>query len=253
MERRKRAMVSDQLEQEDKKLMRKGLWSPDEDERLYSHITHYGVGTWSSVAELAGLKRSGKSCRLRWMNYLQPDLSREPISKQEEDLIVSLQKLLGNRWSAIAARMPGRTDNEIKNYWNSRIKKKLQQRMNTGGNYQSPLAVHQTAEERDADMNTGGNPKADLYGQAATTSEVQVHHSTTTSYNNSADHPSLPHQLPLFTGQPLLDPNAAAIQNGEHTAAQSSLDVSFSKSHERNFVEEYVEFLMSLSDDLQEI
>ena len=75
--------------------------------------------------ECAGLRRSGKSCRLRWMNYLRPDLKKEPISKREEETIISLQQSLGNRWSTIAARMPGRTDNEIKNYWNSRIRKRL--------------------------------------------------------------------------------------------------------------------------------
>lgn len=105
---------------------RKGLWSPEEDERLYTRITRHGVSTWSSVAQLAGLRRSGKSCRLRWMNYLRPDLKKEPISKREEETIISLQKSLGNRWSVIAGRMPGRTDNEIKNYWNSRIRKRQQ-------------------------------------------------------------------------------------------------------------------------------
>ncbi|CAO2204711.1 unnamed protein product [Urochloa humidicola] len=104
---------------------RKGLWSPEEDERLFTQITYHGVSTWSSVAQLAGLRRSGKSCRLRWMNNLRPDLKKEPISKREEEIIISLQRSLGNRWSTIAARMPGRTDNEIKNYWNSRIRKRL--------------------------------------------------------------------------------------------------------------------------------
>ncbi|KAE8795304.1 Myb-related protein Hv33 [Hordeum vulgare] len=110
---------------------RKGLWSPEEDERLYTRITRHGVSTWSSVAQLAGLRRSGKSCRLRWMNYLRPDLKKEPISKREEETIISLQKSLGNRWSVIAGKMPGRTDNEIKNYWNSRIRKR--QNISAGG------------------------------------------------------------------------------------------------------------------------
>ncbi|TKW13657.1 hypothetical protein SEVIR_5G115600v4 [Setaria viridis] len=112
---------------------RKGLWSPEEDERLFAQITYHGVSTWSSVAQLAGLRRSGKSCRLRWMNYLRPDLKKEPISKREEEIIISLQRSLGNRWSAIAARMPGRTDNEIKNYWNSRIRKRLNAAAKSGG------------------------------------------------------------------------------------------------------------------------
>ncbi|XP_009395536.2 myb-related protein Hv33-like [Musa acuminata AAA Group] len=108
--------------------IRKGLWSPEEDEKLYNHIIRYGVGCWSSVPKLAGLQRCGKSCRLRWINYLRPDLKRGNFSQQEEDLIISLHEIMGNRWSQIASQLPGRTDNEIKNYWNSCLKKKLRQR-----------------------------------------------------------------------------------------------------------------------------
>ncbi|CAH8383818.1 unnamed protein product [Eruca vesicaria subsp. sativa] len=111
-----------------KQKLRKGLWSPEEDEKLLNYITYHGHGCWSSVPKLAGLQRCGKSCRLRWINYLRPDLKRGAFSPEEENLIVELHAVLGNRWSQIAARLPGRTDNEIKNLWNSNIKKKLKER-----------------------------------------------------------------------------------------------------------------------------
>lgn len=111
-----------------KQKLRKGLWSPEEDEKLVRHITKYGHGCWSAVPKQAGLQRCGKSCRLRWINYLRPDLKRGTFSPQEESLIIELHGVLGNRWSQIATHLPGRTDNEIKNLWNSCIKKKLRQR-----------------------------------------------------------------------------------------------------------------------------
>ncbi|KAG8079599.1 hypothetical protein GUJ93_ZPchr0007g3304 [Zizania palustris] len=111
-----------------KRKLRRGLWSPEEDEKLMNHIVKYGHGCWSSVPKLAGLERCGKSCRLRWINYLRPDLKRGAFSQEEEDLIIHLHSMLGNKWSQIAAQLPGRTDNEVKNFWNSYIKKKLRQR-----------------------------------------------------------------------------------------------------------------------------
>ncbi|KAL8053358.1 hypothetical protein ABFX02_05G065800 [Erythranthe guttata] len=105
-------------------LMR-GPWSTKEDNLLTNYIQEHGEGQWRSLPKNAGLLRCGKSCRLRWMNYLRPGIKRGNISEDEEDLIVRLHGLLGNRWSLIAGRLPGRTDNEIKNHWNTHLLKKL--------------------------------------------------------------------------------------------------------------------------------
>ncbi|XP_071705430.1 MYB-like transcription factor 4 [Rutidosis leptorrhynchoides] len=103
----------------------KGAWTKEEDDRLITHIKSHGEGCWRSLPKAAGLLRCGKSCRLRWINYLRPDLKRGNFTEDEDELIIKLHSLLGNKWSLIAGRLPGRTDNEIKNYWNTHIRRKL--------------------------------------------------------------------------------------------------------------------------------
>ncbi|XWS47502.1 hypothetical protein CRYUN_Cryun14cG0157700 [Craigia yunnanensis] len=103
---------------------RKGPWTPEEDKLLTEYVNLNGQGRWSSVASSAGLNRSGKSCRLRWVNYLRPGLKRGHITPQEEGIIIELHALWGNKWATIARYLPGRTDNEIKNYWRIHFKKK---------------------------------------------------------------------------------------------------------------------------------
>nr|ABZ89193.1 putative protein [Coffea canephora] len=107
--------------------LKKGPWTPEEDQILVSFVQHYGHENWRALPKQAGLLRCGKSCRLRWTNYLRPDIKRGNFSKEEEESIIKLHQIMGNRWSAIANRLPGRTDNEIKNYWNTHLKKRVHQ------------------------------------------------------------------------------------------------------------------------------
>ncbi|XP_022736169.1 myb-related protein 306-like [Durio zibethinus] len=109
----------------DKISVKKGPWTPEEDIRLVSYIQEHGPGNWRSVPINTGLLRCSKSCRLRWTNYLRPGIKRGSFTEKEEKMIIHLQALLGNRWAAIASYLPQRTDNDIKNYWNTHLKKKL--------------------------------------------------------------------------------------------------------------------------------
>ncbi|BFG14882.1 hypothetical protein CerSpe_011560 [Prunus speciosa] len=114
-------------EAEDQMDLRRGPWTVEEDLALMNYIANHGEGRWNSLARCAGLKRTGKSCRLRWLNYLRPDVRRGNITLEEQLLILELHSRWGNRWSKIAQHLPGRTDNEIKNYWRTRVQKHAKQ------------------------------------------------------------------------------------------------------------------------------
>ncbi|CBI15301.3 unnamed protein product, partial [Vitis vinifera] len=109
----------------DKLNVKRGLWTAEEDAKILAHVSKHGTGNWTAVPKKAGLRRCGKSCRLRWTNYLRPDLKHESFTPQEEELIVRLHATIGSRWSIIAQQLPGRTDNDVKNYWNTKLRKKL--------------------------------------------------------------------------------------------------------------------------------
>ncbi|KAF3778099.1 Transcription factor [Nymphaea thermarum] len=120
-------MANTSQAQEEDADLRRGPWTMEEDHILMNYIAIHGEGRWNSLARCAGLKRTGKSCRLRWLNYLRPDVRRGNITPEEQLLILELHSRWGNRWSKIAQHLPGRTDNEIKNYWRTRVQKHAKQ------------------------------------------------------------------------------------------------------------------------------
>ncbi|KAL6507344.1 Transcription factor myb60 [Orobanche gracilis] len=135
----------------DKVGVKKGPWTPEEDTLLVSYVHENGPGNWRAVPTKTGLRRCSKSCRLRWTNYLRPGIKRGTFTDQEEKMIVQLQALLGNKWSAIASYLPKRTDNDIKNYWNTHLKKKLN--MLESGPGHDPIRVNSRWLDSD-DINT---------------------------------------------------------------------------------------------------
>ncbi|XP_041013670.1 transcription factor WER-like [Juglans microcarpa x Juglans regia] len=153
---------------------KKGLWTEEEDRILLEYVRVHGRGKWNRISKTTGLKRCGKSCRLRWLNYLSPTVKRGGFSEEEEDLIIRLHNLLGNRWSLIAGRVPGRTDNQVKNHWNTHLCKKLglkdqnenTKQLNIVGTSKTQYSTHQVEDDQThkliqvirADQNADENP-----------------------------------------------------------------------------------------------
>ncbi|KAL0863361.1 hypothetical protein Bca101_042479 [Brassica carinata] len=105
------------------KTFQKGPWTPAEDQLLIAYVDKHGEGNWNAVQKHSGLSRCGKSCRLRWVNHLRPSLKKGAFTDEEEQRVIELHASMGNKWARMAAQLPGRTDNEIKNFWNTRLKK----------------------------------------------------------------------------------------------------------------------------------
>ncbi|MED6122155.1 hypothetical protein PIB30_037233 [Stylosanthes scabra] len=136
-------MISNNNEEKETCELRKGTWTPSEDAMLIEYVNKCGEGNWSSVRKNSQLMRCGKSCRLRWSNHLRPDLKKGAFSQEEEKLLVDLHAKFGNKWALIATKLPGRSDNDIKNFWNSKMKKQLKVR---SPNKHPPKMVIQEAE-----------------------------------------------------------------------------------------------------------
>ncbi|MED6192991.1 hypothetical protein PIB30_014977 [Stylosanthes scabra] len=184
--------------------LKRGAWTADEDKILRDYIRLHGHGRWRNLPQKAGLKRCGKSCRLRWLNYLRPDIKRGNISSDEDELIIRLHNLLGNRWSLIAGRLPGRTDNEIKNYWNTNLSKRINnnkdhnQRRNTSSSYVQPPQTEPTPSKIDFPL---------IRTKATKCSKPLL-------INNN--NPPLPHNAAQSTPLPLLLESATANNDNQN-------------------------------------
>ncbi|KAK4709608.1 hypothetical protein R3W88_030533 [Solanum pinnatisectum] len=157
-------------------IMRRGPWTEEEDVQLLFYVKLFGDRRWDFLAKVSGLKRTGKSCRLRWVNYLNPDLKHGKMTPQEERLILELHSKWGNRWSRIARKIPGRTDNEIKNYWRTHMRKKAQEqrKMSSISPSSSSSSSSITHEENERNFyDTGGLKLLQVEGEKKSSDQEQ--------------------------------------------------------------------------------
>ncbi|CDY35519.1 BnaA01g23930D [Brassica napus] len=177
--------------------LNRGPWTPEEDQILVSFIHQHGHSNWRALPKQAGLLRCGKSCRLRWMNYLKPDIKRGNFTQAEEDAIISLHQILGNRWSAIAAKLPGRTDNEIKNVWHTHLKKRLEdyqptkpktsnKKKSTKPKSQSVPAKSKSTKT-ESELASSSNPSFESLFSASPSASDEVSSETFTSHEEDID------------------------------------------------------------------
>ncbi|CAN8266141.1 unnamed protein product [Cochlearia groenlandica] len=163
--------------------VRKGPWTMEEDLILINYIANHGDGVWNSLAKSAGLKRTGKSCRLRWLNYLRPDVRRGNITPEEQLIIMELHAKWGNRWSKIAKHLPGRTDNEIKNFWRTRIQKYIKQ-SDVNATTTSSVGSHHSSEINDQAASTSSHNNNVLIC-TQDQQPMEIYSPTTTSYQHT--------------------------------------------------------------------
>ncbi|KAG2324232.1 hypothetical protein Bca52824_006960 [Brassica carinata] len=226
--------------------VKKGPWTPEEDIILVSYIQQHGPGSWRCVPRNTGLLRCSKSCRLRWTNYLRPGIKRGNFTEHEEKTIIHLQALLGNRWAAISSYLPQRTDNDVKNYWNTHLKKKLNLQRQNGITNEDNTNM---TEMSSCDNNNNNNNNRRIVNKGQWEKKLQTdinmakqalfhalsldqpsssippdpnspkphhHHSATTSYASSTD--NISKLLQNWTSSTSSIPNTSSLSNNRSSS-----------------------------------
>ncbi|KAK4799948.1 hypothetical protein SAY86_025313 [Trapa natans] len=193
-------------------MLKKGPWTPEEDIILVSYIQEHGPGNWKSIPPNTGLLRCSKSCRLRWTNYLRPGIKRGNFSDQEDRMIIHLQALLGNRWAAIASYLPERTDNDIKNYWNNHLSKKLR-KLDAGPDSQHHQLTNSQSNILRGQWERTLQEDIQMAKQALHAALSVDHHSNPVINTNSNSNLLIHHHEPLIPRPPSAASYASSTQN----------------------------------------
>ncbi|KAL6544485.1 hypothetical protein OROMI_023347 [Orobanche minor] len=141
---------------------KKGAWSKEEDDKLRRAVDIYGLRNWVAIEKFSGLGRPAKNCRLRWLNYLRPNLKKYPFTQEEEELIFQLHTKYGNSWSRIASKLPGRSDNEIKNFWHKKAKKRHKHKNYSDNQSDAPKRDEHSPQNDDVPTNYS-NPSTSIH------------------------------------------------------------------------------------------
>ncbi|CAN1805227.1 Transcription factor MYB36 [Linum perenne] len=228
----------------DKANVKRGPWSPEEDAKLKDYIDKHGTGgNWIAFPQKAGLKRCGKSCRLRWLNYLRPNIKHGEFSDDEDRIICTLFANIGSRWSVIAAQLPGRTDNDIKNYWNTKLKKKLMGLLPNSSNGKLPFHHHHHQQQSSPPPNSvlnsvlsySNNSSVDP-SSSPSVSPFKSNHGSYDSSNNSFNSAMQQQQQQHY--QQVKD-GVLMFGSGATEASCSSSDGSSNNVHHRRQVNEF--------------
>ncbi|KAK7287581.1 hypothetical protein RIF29_00862 [Crotalaria pallida] len=222
--------------------LKKGPWTTAEDAILIDYVTKHGEGNWNAVQRNTGLARCGKSCRLRWANHLRPNLKKGAFSPEEEKLIVELHAQFGNKWARMAALLPGRTDNEIKNYWNTRVKRRQRQGLPLySDDHDHPTTPTTPTTPSPCVTPTGSNPntvtKFDFLHQNQHQHQHNHHHhhsplspTTQPAHNHSPLSSPLNHRPPpSYSPHHFLDPAPSYSNPSLSTTAPSTLSFTFQR------------------------
>ncbi|KAL1325096.1 hypothetical protein HN51_035199 [Arachis hypogaea] len=197
--------------------VRKGTWTPEEDTKLIAHLTRFGHPTnWRQLPRAAGLARCGKSCRLRWMNYLRPDVKRGNYTQEEDDTIVKLHNQFGNRWSMIASHLHGRSDNEIKNRWHSQLKKRFQH--TSASNSNNHNALIESTEEDIVNNNHNNNATTNEYPYSNLHNTTSPASSQSDTYDNFSPLSDFFYTPAVDLAAPFGNNSVLAIDNDDHYA-----------------------------------